>query len=232
MVLAPPRAGDPGDGASPAPSRPLPTVRADSRGQRPARPARCPTGRGLGEASIRASDEVRTAPSPRVRRNTCAHTLVPKPRAVAGANTPDPGDRGLGAATDGMLIACPRLPLQCGDNMTTTQSMKSTGLIRELRERWRSKLNQRKGERAMTDIVKRGDYPIGEWDPFRMMREMLRWDPFRGTAFLPPPERDAWMPHFEVRENGNSIRILADVPGVQRDDLEISITGNRLIVSG
>jgi HSP20 family protein len=116
--------------------------------------------------------------------------------------------------------------------MTTTQPMKSTGLIRELRDRWRSKLNQRKGERAMTDIVKRGDYPIGEWDPFRMMREMLRWDPFRGTAFLPPPERDAWMPHFEVRENGNSIRILADVPGVQRDDLEISITGNRLIVSG
>lgn len=84
----------------------------------------------------------------------------------------------------------------------------------------------------MADIVRRGEYPITEWDPFRMMREMMRWDPFRGTALMPPPERDVWMPHFEVRENGNSIRILADVPGVKRDDLELSITGNRLIISG
>jgi len=49
---------------------------------------------------------------------------------------------------------------------------------------------------------------------------------------MPSSEHDAWMPHFEVRENGNSIRIIADVPGVKRDDLEISITGHRLIVSG
>jgi len=58
--------------------------------------------------------------------------------------------------------------------MATTQPMKSTGLIRELRDRWRSKLNQRRGARDMAEIVKRGEYPITEWDPFRMMREMMR----------------------------------------------------------
>ena len=84
----------------------------------------------------------------------------------------------------------------------------------------------------MANIVKRGDYPMTEWDPFQMMREMLRWDPFRTTGLMPQVERDMWMPHFEVRENGNSIRIIADVPGVKREDLDISVNGNRLIVSG
>ena len=51
----------------------------------------------------------------------------------------------------------------------------------------------------MADIVKRSDYPITEWDPFRMMRDMLRWDPFRTAALVPQFERDMWMPHFEVR---------------------------------
>lgn len=84
----------------------------------------------------------------------------------------------------------------------------------------------------MADIVKRGEYPITEWDPFRMMREMLRWDPFRAAALVPQLERDVWMPHFEVRENGNSIRILADVPGIKREDLDISVNGSRLVISG
>lgn len=84
----------------------------------------------------------------------------------------------------------------------------------------------------MADIVRRSDYPITEWDPFRMMREMLRWDPFRTSALMPQLERDMWMPSFEVRENGSSIRIVADVPGVKREDLDISVTGNRLVVSG
>jgi HSP20 family protein len=81
----------------------------------------------------------------------------------------------------------------------------------------------------MADIVKRGDYPMTEWDPFRMMREMMRFDPFRSLQQL---DRDMWMPQFEVRENGNSIRIIADVPGVRRDDLDISVSGNRLVVAG
>jgi HSP20 family protein len=83
----------------------------------------------------------------------------------------------------------------------------------------------------MTDIARRGDYPISDWDPFRIMRQMMRWDPFR-LAMLPQLERDLWMPHFEVRENGSSIKIFADVPGIRREDLDLSITGNRLVVTG
>ena len=83
----------------------------------------------------------------------------------------------------------------------------------------------------MADLVRRGDYPISDWDPFRIMRQMMRWDPFR-EAMLPQLDRDAWMPHFEVRENGNAIKILADVPGIRREDLDVSLHGNRLVVSG
>jgi HSP20 family protein len=53
-------------------------------------------------------------------------------------------------------------------------------------------------------------------------------------GFRPPTstERDLWMPHFEVRENGSSLRIVGDLPGIARDDLDVSVSGTRLIVSG
>jgi HSP20 family protein len=87
----------------------------------------------------------------------------------------------------------------------------------------------------MADIVRRDEFGMPGWDPFRLMREMMRWDPFRsmGMGLVPRGgEQEIWMPSFDVRENGNSIKIIADVPGVSRDDLEISVVGNRLVVSG
>lgn len=85
----------------------------------------------------------------------------------------------------------------------------------------------------MADLGRHGDYPMADWDPFRIMRAMMRWDPFRATAaLLPKLDRDTWMPQFEVRANGTSLRILADMPGVKREELEISVDGNRLLVSG
>jgi HSP20 family protein len=65
-----------------------------------------------------------------------------------------------------------------------------------------------------------------EWDPFRLMREMFRWEPFAMLG------RAGWVPHFEVRENHDTIRFIADVPGVRREDIDIAVSGNRLIVSG
>jgi HSP20 family protein len=85
----------------------------------------------------------------------------------------------------------------------------------------------------MADIVRRSEYGMGEWDPFRWMREMMRWDPFRNMGIMPRFEQqDVWIPSFDVRENGSSIKIVADVPGVKRDDLEISVMGNRLVITG
>ena len=85
------------------------------------------------------------------------------------------------------------------------------------------------------DIVKKdnGQQAL-EWDPFRVMREMLRWDPFRQMAPVFPrafAERE-WMPAFEVRENKDGYVFKADLPGIKAEDLEVSLTGNRLTITG
>lgn len=69
-----------------------------------------------------------------------------------------------------------------------------------------------------------------EWDPFRVMQEMMRWDPFQEMA---PMERGrAFYPQFDVKETGDAYVFTADLPGVKENDVEISLTGNRLVVSG
>lgn len=72
----------------------------------------------------------------------------------------------------------------------------------------------------------------GTWDPFRLMRDMLRWDPYRelDTAFG-STER-GFAPTFEVSETKDAYVFRADMPGVKESDLEISLTGNRLSISG
>ncbi len=84
----------------------------------------------------------------------------------------------------------------------------------------------------MADITRRGEYPMVEWDPMRLMREMLRWDPFRELGGPIGRGRETWVPSFEVRENGDSFRFIADLPGVRREDIEITVHGNRLQVAG
>ncbi|MBZ0234662.1 MAG: Hsp20/alpha crystallin family protein [Deltaproteobacteria bacterium] len=84
----------------------------------------------------------------------------------------------------------------------------------------------------MADIMRRGEYPMVEWDPMRIMREMLRWDPFRELGGPIARGRETWMPCFEVRENGDAFRFIADLPGVKRDDIEITVHGNRLQIAG
>jgi HSP20 family protein len=89
----------------------------------------------------------------------------------------------------------------------------------------------------MANIVKTNDpqnlaEPDLFRDPFRMMRDWLRMDPFR--SILPSFGRfeQAWSPSFEIRENGDSISIKGDLPGIKQGDLEVSLVGNRLQISG
>lgn len=69
------------------------------------------------------------------------------------------------------------------------------------------------------------------WDPFEMMREMLRWEPFREFEPMMRPE-GVWTPAFDVKETKEAFLFKADVPGLKEEDLDISITGNRLTVTG
>jgi HSP20 family protein len=73
-----------------------------------------------------------------------------------------------------------------------------------------------------------------EWEPFRVMRELFGWDPFR--EMLPGvfgEERGTiFAPAFDVKETGDAFIFKADLPGVKDEDLEITFSGNRLIVRG
>jgi HSP20 family protein len=63
------------------------------------------------------------------------------------------------------------------------------------------------------------------------MREMLRFDPLREVEGGGTWER-GFVPTFEVTESNDAYLFRADVPGVKEEDLDISLTGNRLTISG
>jgi HSP20 family protein len=60
------------------------------------------------------------------------------------------------------------------------------------------------------------------------------WDPFREMAPYWPGEEQPvrFAPDFEVKETIEGFVFKADVPGIKEKDLEITMTGNRLTISG
>lgn len=72
-------------------------------------------------------------------------------------------------------------------------------------------------------------------DPFEMMREVLSWDPFRQLAPMARGSEAAmpqFMPTFDVKETRDALIFKADMPGVEEKDLDVTLTGNRLTVTG
>jgi HSP20 family protein len=72
-------------------------------------------------------------------------------------------------------------------------------------------------------------------DPLQLMRNLLGFDPFQAMAVVPAAltgQEQLFVPDFEVKETPEAYIFKADVPGVSEGDLDISVTGNRLVVSG
>ncbi|MBS2028308.1 MAG: Hsp20 family protein [Deltaproteobacteria bacterium] len=70
---------------------------------------------------------------------------------------------------------------------------------------------------------------FNENDPFRIMREMMRWEPLVGAPEL---RAAAFAPAFDIKETKDSFIFKADMPGVKEGDIEISHQGNQLVVKG
>lgn len=89
-------------------------------------------------------------------------------------------------------------------------------------------------------LIKRGEVVpasrrLLQWDPFQTMREMLNMEP--GASLLPELWRGqermgAFVPAFDVWETQNAYVFKADVPGFREQDIDISVTGNRLTLAG
>lgn len=72
-----------------------------------------------------------------------------------------------------------------------------------------------------------------EWDPFRAMRDLMRWEPFAELApSWPTLEGAVFAPDFEVKETKDAFAFTADLPGVTEKDLQVQLSENRLSISG
>ena len=75
-----------------------------------------------------------------------------------------------------------------------------------------------------------------EIDPIRMMRDLLRWEPFQEFGALGPittkPTGTTFFPPVEIKETKDSYLFRLDVPGVKESELDVTVTGNRLTVTG
>jgi len=67
-------------------------------------------------------------------------------------------------------------------------------------------------------------------NPFEGLQELMRWDPFRDLGM--PFAQGGFFPDFDLKETGDAYVFKADLPGVKESDLEVSLTGNRLTISG
>ncbi len=93
----------------------------------------------------------------------------------------------------------------------------------------------------MADLpVRRGSgtVPSGRWargiDPFERMKELIGFDPFEQMGRIVGGGEQTWnfIPAFEVKETKDAYVFKADLPGVKESDLDITLTGDRLTISG
>lgn len=85
----------------------------------------------------------------------------------------------------------------------------------------------------MANLIRRNQEQMPSvWEPLRLMRDMMNWDPF--AEMLPgiSQQQVVFAPSFEVKETKDAYVFKADMPGVKDEDLDISVTGNRLTIGG
>jgi HSP20 family protein len=78
----------------------------------------------------------------------------------------------------------------------------------------------------------RGLPATAAFEPFRLMRNLMRWDPYRDFGFPEDLATSSFMPSFDVKETQDAYVFTADMPGIRREDLQIELAGNRLTISG
>ncbi len=74
------------------------------------------------------------------------------------------------------------------------------------------------------------------WDPFREMVSLRdELDRFFDSVFGRLPRERAetyWAPPLDIEENDESIVVRVELPGMSRDDIKISLSGDTLTIAG
>jgi HSP20 family protein len=88
---------------------------------------------------------------------------------------------------------------------------------------------------AMTAVpTQRSERQPARWDPFRQFEDLYtQMGRLWGSAFGPTAGPGGnWAPLVDVCETEDDYIVDIDVPGVQRQDLDVKLSGNELIVTG
>ena len=78
-------------------------------------------------------------------------------------------------------------------------------------------------------------FPTFWRDPFRRMGRFFDDDffaPFRALESDFGVDENRWLPAIDVREGEDELVVSADLPGLTKDDIEVTVEDNRLTVSG
>lgn len=72
------------------------------------------------------------------------------------------------------------------------------------------------------------------WDPFKDVENVLKQLGSAGgnSSFFASTAKGSWVPAMDVFESGNGYRVMADLAGVSKDEMDVVIDNNRLCVSG
>ena len=80
----------------------------------------------------------------------------------------------------------------------------------------------------MSSLIRYPNRRLFARDPFSFAREL-----FGDDAWLAPAKSlGEFAPSFDVKETDEAYVIIADLPGVKDENVEISLTGNHLTISG
>ena len=69
-------------------------------------------------------------------------------------------------------------------------------------------------------------------DPARWFSRVMGFDPFREMLPIAGEDRFAFDPAFEVKESKEGYLFKADLPGVKLADIDVSVTDNRIQITG
>jgi HSP20 family protein len=90
--------------------------------------------------------------------------------------------------------------------------------------------NQPREQLATSSDPLRGLGSMFTLDPYRMIRDIMGADPFAGL--VTPTGEMMFAPDIELKETKDAYVLEADLPGVRESDIEVSVVGNRLTISG
>ncbi|MFW6180634.1 MAG: Hsp20/alpha crystallin family protein [Spirochaetota bacterium] len=80
-----------------------------------------------------------------------------------------------------------------------------------------------------------------------MARDLMRWEPMRELSSLRDrmdqlmdrflggwelPAMEGWAPAIDVTETDQEIVVKADIPGIDQKDLEVTLSGDNLVIKG